>query len=232
MNLPGQRHRQPSSETPTSTPTPEATPEYDDTPRHYKGSGDKLIPIEPMSEVGLITVVARGRGGFLVQSVDASGDDAEMLAQGEGGHRGTRMYNLEEGEAITALRVTAQGSWKITLSSVQAARIWSGLSITGFGDDVLYLDPVAEGSETIKSKFVGESFFAVEGYEEDGSTLLASEIDTSEVEEALPDGTFLVTVEGDGAWTLQRSGRRRTAAGLRTHEGLAFPAEAAFHWAP
>ena len=50
---------------------------------------------------------------------------------------------------------------------------------------------------------------------DDYPSLPAGEIDTSEAEEALPDGAYLVTVEGDGARTPRRSGRRQTAAGVR-----------------
>jgi hypothetical protein len=62
-------------------------------------------------------------------------------------------------------------------------------------------------ARTITSKFTGDSHFADYNDSDDYPSLPASEIDTSEAEEALPDGTYLVTVEGDGAWTLRRSGR-------------------------
>ena len=67
------------------------------------------------------------------------------------------------------------------------------------------------GARTITSKFTGDSHFADYDDSDDYPNLPAGEIDTSEAEEALPDGTYLVTVEGDGAWTPRRSGRRRTA---------------------
>jgi hypothetical protein len=70
------------------------------------------------------------------------------------------------------------------------------------------------GARTITSKFTGDSHFAGCNDNDDYSSLPTGEIDTSDVEEALPDGTYLVTVGGDGAWTLRRSGRRQTAAGV------------------
>ncbi|GAA3098734.1 hypothetical protein [Streptosporangium carneum] len=218
----------PSTAPPSVTPTPTETETETETETsraavgHYRGSGDRLIPIKPTTAAGLITVVARGRGSFMVQSVDASGDDVEFLAEGENGYRGTRMYNLGDEEPVAALRVTARGSWKITLKSVQEARVWSGPTVRGFGDDVLYLEPEAEGGETITSAFTGDEHFAVEGYTEEDSSLLANEVDPGEVEEELPDGTFLVTVEGDVPWKLRRSGPHRIqrATGPRPREDL------------
>ncbi|MEV8637694.1 hypothetical protein AB0395_39220 [Streptosporangium sp. NPDC051023] len=214
-----------STAAPTVTPTvtASATPTHRAAVGRYRGSGDKLIPIEPTTAIGLITITAHGRGSFMVQSVDASGDDVEFLAEGEGDYRGTRMYNLEdEAEPVAAMRVTAQGSWEITLKPVEEARVWEGPLAKGFGDDVLYLDPEAEEGETITSAFTGDDNFVVEGYTEDGSSLLANEIDTCEVEEELVDGMFLVTVEGNGTWKLRRTGPHRiqTATGPRAREDL------------
>ncbi|GIH92681.1 hypothetical protein ACFFMN_37505 [Planobispora siamensis] len=208
----------PSEASAGSSATPEPSPSR--TPRaaakRYSGSGDKLIPIERTGEIGLITAVAHGRGSFLVQSVGVSGDDAETLAHGYDDHRSTRLYNVEGEEDITALRVVAGGSWTITLKPVSAARTWRGTKVTGSGDDVLHLEKEAAGAETLRSRFAGDDYFAVEGYTEDDSSLLASEVGSCEVEEALPDGTFLVTVTGDGSWTLERTGpaRFQMAAGL------------------
>ncbi|GAA3446916.1 hypothetical protein [Planomonospora venezuelensis] len=221
----------PSSTPPSSAPAPSplAAAEEAERPRthrttteHFKGSGDKVIPIEPTGEIGLITVGARGTGSFIVRSVDASGDDVEFLAQGEDDHHGTRFYNLEAEEEITALSVTAQGPWRITLHPPSSAPVWKGPRITGSGDAVLQLHQKAEGSEKITSAFTGESNFIVEGAGENDSSLLANEIGTCEVQETLPEGTFLIVIKGDGPWTLSRSGPdpRLTAAGPHVRGGL------------
>ncbi|MBG0830441.1 hypothetical protein HS041_22020 [Planomonospora sp. ID67723] len=204
----------PSAE--TSAEEPERPRAHRTSTEHYEGSGDRLIPIPPTREIGLVTVTAHGRGSFIVQSVDASGDDVEFLARGEGHHRGTRLFNnLETAEDITALRVTARGSWRITLDPPSSATVWRGPQITGSGDAVIRLHRKAEGAERITSAFTGDSNFIVEGADEDDSALLANEIGSCEVERALPDGTFLVIVTGDGPWTLRRTGPgpRLTATG-------------------
>ncbi|GAT68985.1 hypothetical protein PS9374_04650 [Planomonospora sphaerica] len=191
----------------TSTEEPRQPRPHRTTTEHYKGTGDKLIFITPTSDVGIATVVARGKGTFIVRTVDASGDDAEYLAEGEGDHQGTRFFNLQaDDEDTIALRVTAQGSWTITLDPPSSARIWRGPQVAGVGDAVLEMDQRAEGNEKITSVFNGESNFTVEGASEDGAALLANEIGTCKVEEVVPDGTFLVIVRGDGPWRLQRSG--------------------------
>ncbi|GAT71377.1 hypothetical protein PS9374_07068 [Planomonospora sphaerica] len=175
------------------------------TTERYRGSGDQLISITPTRQLGLITADTHGTGDFSVHSVNAAGEDVELLAEGEDQHRGTRLFNRQDEENVTALRVTAQGPWTIMLKPLASSRMWSGRQASGSGDDVLLLDPKAAGSEKITSRFDGDGAFVVEGISTEGSVLLADEFGACAVEEELPDGTVLIIVEGDGSWMLRRT---------------------------
>ena len=122
-------------------------------------------------------------------------------ANGIGDHRGTRLFDLSQTDGGTgAPKVAAQGSWKTALKPVMAARKWGGSLAAGLGDDVLYRDPQSAGFQTIKSTFAGEGNSAVHGYDADGEpSPPANEIGSSKAEGTLPDGTFPVKIEGDGA---------------------------------
>ncbi|MFF3671665.1 hypothetical protein [Microtetraspora malaysiensis] len=175
-------------------------------PKVYTGSGSRVIRIKKTTEAGLITVEHHGQSNVVVYGVTPSGEEGELLANGIGNHKGTRIYNLRDGSEIVAFKVTADGSWTITLKPLEMARRWTGAKISGVGDDVLILDPQSEGFQTIKSKYVGESNFVVYGYSDRGESLLANEIGTSTAEDTLPDGTRLVKTESEGKWTLTRTG--------------------------
>lgn len=188
-----------------STPAPTSSPEPK--PKVYRGAGSKVIRIKPTNTPGLITAITRGgSGNFTVYDIGPSGEERELLANGIGDHQGTRMYNLD-GEKTVALKVQADGRWKITLKPITASRDWDTSAIAGLGDDVLVLRPESNGFQTIASRCVCDGNFTVRGYDGDAEeSLLANEIGDSKAEDTLPDGTILVAVEGDGAWVLQRTG--------------------------
>jgi hypothetical protein len=204
----------------TSTAEPQQQRRSRVTTERYSGSGAQLVSITPTRQLGVITADTHGTGHFSVHSANAAGHDVELLAEGEDQHRGTRLFNRQNEEDVTALRVVAQGPWTITLKPLESART-GGLQASGFGDDVLLLDPKAAGSGKITSTFDGDGAFLVEGISAGGSVLLADEAGACEVEEALPDGTALIIVEGDGSWVLKRTvpDPHRTAAGQHTDAG-------------
>ncbi|WP_344049440.1 hypothetical protein [Planotetraspora silvatica] len=185
-------------------PTPAAKPEPK--PKTYKGTGSRVVRIQRTDEIRLVTSTARGSGNFAVWSIGPDGDEQDLLANDIGSHKGTRLMNIN-GEETVALKVEADGPWTIAIKPVTTARQWSTTKAAGKGDDVLILNPSSSGFQTITSKFTGSGNFTVYGYDGDGNeSLLANEIDRSTAENTLPDGTFLVRVEGMGAWTLARTG--------------------------
>ncbi|GII56119.1 hypothetical protein Pth03_45080 [Planotetraspora thailandica] len=196
----------PTPEQTTETAEPSSPPKPEPKAKTYKGSGSKVVRIQPTSDIRLVTSTARGSSNFIVYGVGPDGEERDLLANDIGNHRGTRLMNLD-GEETVALKVEAEGTWTIAVKPVTSARRWTKPRLAGAGDDVVYLDPNSSGFQTITSKFAGEGNFVVYGYDGDGNeSLLANEIDKSEAETTLPDSTFLVTIEGDGRWTLERTG--------------------------
>lgn len=193
-----------AAETTSSAPTP--TRPAEPKAKKYQGTGDKVIRIKPTDDIMLVQSIANGTSNFTVYGVGADGEDRELLANGIGKHRGTRIMNLDSGETV-ALKVGADGPWKIAVKPVTSARHWSKESVSGIGDDVVYILPESAGFQTIVSRCACDGNFVVYGYNEaTGESLLANEIGTAKAEDTLPDGTFLVRVEGDGAWILSRTG--------------------------
>jgi hypothetical protein len=188
--------------TPPATSTP--SPAREAKPRTYSGTGAKVIRVK-VTEPMLVQSVHRGQSNFTVYGISPDGEEDDLLANAVGNHRGTRIMNLFDGSETAGLKVDGDGSWKVTLKPLSQARRWGLKAARGHGDDVLALQPTSSGFQTIKAVHSGESNFTVHGYSDEGENLLVNQIGESTAEDTLPDGTFLVRVEGDGTWTLTRT---------------------------
>lgn len=191
---------------PEAPPSPTPSPSPEVKPRTYSGSGSKVIRIKATDEPLLVQSVYRGDSNFTIYGVDPSGEEGDLLANAVGNHRGTRIMNLSQEAKTAALKVSGDGTWKITIKPITQARRWGVNATRGRGDEVFALQPASEGFQTITAKYVGDDNFTVYGYTGDGQEeLLVNEVGTSTAENTLPDGTFLIRVEGAGTWTLKRT---------------------------
>ena len=121
-----------------------------------------------------------------------------------GSYAGTVLFDEDEGEHSVAFKIDASGfSWKVTIKPINSARTWNGTSkLSGRGDDVVQLDPISSGLTALNITHSGQDNFIVKGYSDSGTDLMVNEIGKYKGQVPLADGSFLVTVQADGSWTM------------------------------
>ena len=186
---------------PSSTPSPEPTP------REYSGSGAKVLKLRESdrSAVWLVALTHRGGSNFIVSPLDPGGAEQSAIVNEIGNYKGSVLLNEDEGKETAALKIQADGAWTITLAPLSTARVWSGDSLTGRGDDVVILNPASSGLTTVDARHSGSANFIVDAWTESGRDLLINEIGGWHGEVPLPSGTFLVTIKADGVWSFKKS---------------------------
>lgn len=168
------------------------------------GSGDSVKPFSiPEDLAALATLTHSGSENFIVHSLAASGSENDLLVNTIGRYSGTVLFDAGSGEHSTALQIEADGSWTVTIKHPTKARAWAPTSaVSGNGDDVLRLAPQPSGLTPIKITHMGDSNIIVHAYSPTGTDLLVNEIGAYNGTVPLPSGTYLVTVESEGAWTI------------------------------
>ena len=196
----------PSVSTPQATPTPTLslpTSAVAFAPIELSGRGDKVARFKiPVGEAAIAKITNRGTSNFVVWTLDASGDETDLLVNEIGNYRGTHAFDLFDGEHTVAFKIESNGRWTITIRPLEQARVWDTAGpLTGTGADVVQLRPPTSGLATSNVRHRGESNFAVWTYSDSGADLAVNEIGNYSGEILLPEGTFLMVVEADGDWS-------------------------------
>lgn len=186
------------------TPTPAPTPVLDFTPIKLSGRGDKIARFSiPEDKAALATISYTGTGNFAIWTIGSDGSELDLLVNTIGKYSGTRMFDTEYGQHSVAFKITASGSWVITVKPVELARVWNGTTkLSGRGDDVVQLAPPSSGLVTLAVTHTGSENFAVRSYGGSGVDLLVNEIGRYSGEVLLPTDTNVIEVIADGAWTM------------------------------
>jgi hypothetical protein len=117
-----------------------------------------------------------------------------------------RLRQLPPAHLVVGHKVESNGSWTIVIKPIGLARVWNPTkALSGKGDDVARLVPPSSGLAPVTITHRGSSNFAVTAYTADGGDLLVNEIGNYSGEVPMPDGTLLLSVEADGAWTVTPS---------------------------
>jgi hypothetical protein len=169
------------------------------------GKGSKVVKLAiPDNLAAAASFSYGGRGNFAVWEVDAGGDETDLLVNTIGKYKGAVLINTEG--TLRALKVEADGSWKLTVRSLHDVKAWDpSTKYTGKGDTVLRVDPPTGEFEVATFRHKGKSNFAVIAYSPEGTELLVNEIGKYSGETILPDGTLLLEVTADGTWTVTPS---------------------------
>lgn len=101
--------------------------------------------------------------------------------------------------------MTASGPWTVTYYPLTEARVESGSTITGVGDDVFLLDEETSGLTTGEFSTDGGGNFAIWGYTGSGRDLLVNEIGPYTGQGIVDQGTILFQVSAEAAWTVSLS---------------------------
>lgn len=195
---------QPEQDAVAEEPAPEPEPEVIESAADivYGGVGDSVLQIELPAgpdAIGIASFTHSGSSNFAIWSLDESLAQSELLVNTIGSYAGTVPFNLSTSERITALEISADGPWVVTLRDVLTLReAPQGGSTTGQGDDVLlYFGDVTVADIT----HTGESNFAIWSYGA-GSDLLVNEIGNYTGSVRWQAGDALIQVSADGPWTI------------------------------
>ncbi|MFI7057432.1 hypothetical protein ACIBLB_35700 [Streptosporangium canum] len=191
-----------ASTAPSSPPAVAQPPQIE--PKTYSGTGAKVVKFDPISDPALVTFTHTGSANFIVTALDSSGATQEVPVNAIGSYSGTRMLSPRNNTQIAALEIKADGQWTADVKPLSAARTWSGPVIEGRGDQVLRLDPPAEGLATAQVTHSGKANFIVQTHGGSVLNLPINEIGNYSGEVQLPSGTTLVEIRADGAWSFRR----------------------------
>ena len=199
-----------SSQGPATSSAPSGGPSAGPTaptfrPISLSGKGDKVPRFTIPDDAPAIAVVtSKGAGNFSVESLAADGSQNELLVNTIGAYSGTVLFDIGSGEHSVAFKVGATGIWSIVVKPITSARAWDTTTkLTGKGDDVVLLNPPAEGLTSISVIGSGKGNFIVQTYSLDGtSTILVNEIGPYSGQVELPDQSELLQVNADGGWSV------------------------------
>jgi hypothetical protein len=186
----------------TSAPTTtEALPEFPS----VSGSGPDTVAFVVPDDLGAaVEVTHDGTAPFVVRALDADGDEIAVLVERVGEYTGTVGVNLDsEDEPVASLEFIADGDWSAEATYVGDLDPATLGGASGGSDTVLRLDPATGGDEQFAFSHDGEREFLVIAYSADGSAAgVINEFGEFAGPGVIPAGTAVVTIQGDGNWTI------------------------------
>ena len=162
------------------------------------GTGDGVVDIPSPGSPCLMEIHNSGSSNFAVHTVDASGENVDLLINEIGQYDGV-VTDYTDYATPTMLSIHSSGNWSVTfrpMSSMQkldnGAQLW--------GDNVVYIDESSLSKVSIVNN--GESNFVVKAIGMDKSDLLVNEIGnyTGTVIWNQPQSFFIV--HSSGQWTI------------------------------
>ena len=185
---------------PTPEATPDPAPELDFETIKKSGRGDKLVRFKiPEESLAIAKLTHTGSGNFAVWTVNADGEETDLLVNEIGRYQGKVMFD-ESGHSV-AMSITASGNWTLTISPIQKISHWNGKETRkGTSDDVFMLTGKAADAFGAKFRHKGEGNFAVWAYGSNGADLLVNDIG-SYTGEVVLDGAQIIELTADGRWS-------------------------------
>lgn len=150
------------------------------------------------ADAGIVTATYDGASNFVVNVLDADNESTgDLLVNAIGSYDGRTAFGLTSTGDASALEVTADGPWTITVAPLSSAK---DLPESGEGDGVYLYDG---DSGKLALSHSGEGNFVV--YEETGDALsmglLVNEIGSYSGKVALSTGPSIIAITADGSWT-------------------------------
>ena len=173
---------------------------------NLSGSEDRAPKFAiPQNIPALATIRNRGTGPFVVWTLAADGSKLHELVNMRGNYDGTVIFDAAVGEFAVAFDVSSHGAWRITVKPLEQAATWSGTSkLLGSGDDVRVLATPSSGLRTVAITNAGTGPFLVRDFSlSGGSDLLVNAVGKYSGQHVLPDGTIVLEVNSDGAWSIR-----------------------------
>jgi hypothetical protein len=198
------------SVTPAPTDVPSAVPTPPFAPFRLAGTGSKVAEFTlPHYYAAIVTITNKGSSHFVVSTLDQGGTLLQPLVNVDGNFTGTVLlesggFDLAFEKYAAAFDIVSDGAWTMVVKPTTAARRWDPTTkLSGRGDDVVLVRPPSSGLTTLWITHDGRSSFYVTAHPMSTRyhrIVLAHGRYEAAVD--LPDGTVILTVEADGAWTI------------------------------
>ena len=163
----------------------------------FSGNGEDVIKVKIPKGIYKVTAVHSGKSNFIVDGLDASGEDVALLANFIGDGASSKYLN----KALSYIEIdSADGSWTIKISTLSRG---STAKIKGQGDTVSSLFYLSKKPYVVKSQaYNGDSNFVVWAVRADGSdeSLLANDIGACKERKVFTPrkaGYYFIEVEAD-----------------------------------
>jgi hypothetical protein len=164
------------------------------------GSGDSVVKLPSGAAAGLVEATHHGSANFVIETLDASNQQVELLANTIGDYTGTTMFTAGLSGEATKIKITADGAWTLKISPVSSSPLFTG-GVAKKGDAVL-IYPGTAADLAITNKGTGN--FAVKTDDGRGTgDLLVNEIGNYKGTVPVGDGPLLIVVTSDGKWTMK-----------------------------
>lgn len=166
-------------------------------PRVYTGYGDDVVKIAKHDTTAeALTITHQGGRNFIVESLDASLKDVDLLVNTIGSYSGTVVMDASSYNPVQtdSLKITADGAWTITLTPLQAIKSFDGsAAIEGAGDDVFHYT-----GKTTSALFThtGSRNIVVQSYGSRGD-LLVNDIGAYSGRVVWAEGLYQITADGN-----------------------------------
>jgi hypothetical protein len=198
---PTRRAPEPTTGAGEPSATPPATLPADAT---YTGRGAKVVKLSLRPGYQYFAAVTHhGDSNFFIHSIDSRGKTVGLLVNEIGDYAGSVPVNLDVfSDDISALKVTADGTWKLVVRALEKAPRFDG-SATGRGDAVLLVPAgMLRDLATAKVSHNGARNFVIRSYGPAAFDLLVNEIGRYSGETVIADDTTVLEVRASGTWSI------------------------------
>ncbi|SNS99305.1 hypothetical protein SAMN05421812_102663 [Asanoa hainanensis] len=168
------------------------------------GRGDRTVDVGLVPDaVYVATITHDGTANFMVDTLGDGGRNVGLIVNAQGDYSGERTVGLAEFDTVAAVRVRADGNWKIVLRDVRKARKFTGKA-TGREPAVFLVPKDAGFSARLTLSYRGTGNYVIRGYGEDSRMgLLEDGIGPLSWLVHLPPDTRVIEVDTQGDWDLE-----------------------------
>lgn len=188
---------------PTTTTSPKSW--YDSkfgsfAPIMASGTSDSVIKLPSGTKAGIITAKYTGSDDFIITGLDSNNQQTpDLPVDTMGSYSGVTAFGLEQlGSAPTQLKVTATGSWSVTIAPISSAPIAVPKSGTG---DLVFLYNGRAANWNLGFKGSGD-FIVSQFSSAIMPNLAVDEMGNYSGTVPMDPGPSVVQVEADGSWTI------------------------------
>lgn len=164
----------------------------------YTGTGDDVVDIQKPDNT---TAIASFECTNCTENTVLKINGAEgLLVNTIGAYSGSHLIDAHDGSNTSQATITANGSWKLTISDITTATQVNGQAVNGTGDTVLHIT-----GNTTKATLTntGDENFVVNVYPENGGSADLAVNTIGAYKGTVPLSTpAYVQIESNGNWTL------------------------------